>query len=511
MSRDAFLRTIRERPDDDGPRLVYADWLEEHGDPRGEFIRIQCQLAKLPPWDPSRSALEEREADLLAVHDYDWLGRPPRWMTHWEFRRGFVDRFTVTRPTLGGLEGLLAESIQPKVAFAVSHQQQLGGASMRELLDSPHLEELSAMDWLEPIPNEEWESLTTLLISPRLASLSRIGLRGEAARGAILADLERRPGAENLRDLELDSFDARAALDFIRCYRLNNVEAITFCRDVAPQFAREIGDTPFRWRKIDFGPTRLTLAEVAGLYDCQRLTEVHVTWTGDNLLPVPANIKRLHLNSFVSAPFPASLADLRLLPQLEWLHVRTVGSGVDDERALREVLQRLRGPVFHLEASGSGLTLGDVARGPARERIRKLVMDNPPLSGADVNAFVDQAGFTRLQSFHLWCSDLLSGHCEVLAKMPFPPSLRRMSINSFRIDDAGLEALFRSPSLQRLTSVNIRVCHVGHRTLEALAESPGLPRLRELILPIGGELDDDDIRAFLKTPGLSPLFRVQRR
>ena len=79
--RDALLRTIRERPDDDGPRLVYADWLEEHGDPRGEFIRIQCQLAKLPPWDPRRRALEEREADLLAVHDYDWLGRPPRWMT----------------------------------------------------------------------------------------------------------------------------------------------------------------------------------------------------------------------------------------------------------------------------------------------------------------------------------------------------------------------------------------------------------------------------------------------
>src|SRR5262245_41398238 len=191
--RDAFLRTIRERPDDDGPRLVYADWLEEHGDPRGEFIRIQCELAKLPPWDPRRPALEEREADLLAVHDYDWLGRPKRWVTHWEFKRGFVDRFTVTHPTLAGLEGLLAESIQPKVAFAVQHPQQLGGESMRELLDSPHLEELGGLDWLEPIPNDEWESLASLLISPRLSGLSRLGLRGDADRGAMLAHLERRP------------------------------------------------------------------------------------------------------------------------------------------------------------------------------------------------------------------------------------------------------------------------------------------------------------------------------
>src|SRR2546422_761256 len=42
-----FLRAICAHPDDDGPRLVYADWLDERGDPRGEFIRVQCGLAKL--------------------------------------------------------------------------------------------------------------------------------------------------------------------------------------------------------------------------------------------------------------------------------------------------------------------------------------------------------------------------------------------------------------------------------------------------------------------------------
>ena len=29
---DAFLHLIRCRPDDDGPRLVYADWLDERGE-----------------------------------------------------------------------------------------------------------------------------------------------------------------------------------------------------------------------------------------------------------------------------------------------------------------------------------------------------------------------------------------------------------------------------------------------------------------------------------------------
>ena len=37
---DAFLQAILDAPDDDTPRLVYADWLEEHGQPdRAEFIR----------------------------------------------------------------------------------------------------------------------------------------------------------------------------------------------------------------------------------------------------------------------------------------------------------------------------------------------------------------------------------------------------------------------------------------------------------------------------------------
>jgi uncharacterized protein (TIGR02996 family) len=47
---DAFQASILESPDDDALRLIYADWLDEHGQPkRAEFIRVQCQLAQLDP------------------------------------------------------------------------------------------------------------------------------------------------------------------------------------------------------------------------------------------------------------------------------------------------------------------------------------------------------------------------------------------------------------------------------------------------------------------------------
>jgi uncharacterized protein (TIGR02996 family) len=45
--QEGILAAIQEAPDDDTPRLVYADWLAEHGDPeRAEFIRVQCELAR---------------------------------------------------------------------------------------------------------------------------------------------------------------------------------------------------------------------------------------------------------------------------------------------------------------------------------------------------------------------------------------------------------------------------------------------------------------------------------
>ena len=56
-----FLAAIRDEPEDDGPRLSFAGWLEGQGDPRGEFLRIQCALARLDEDGPREIELEGRE------------------------------------------------------------------------------------------------------------------------------------------------------------------------------------------------------------------------------------------------------------------------------------------------------------------------------------------------------------------------------------------------------------------------------------------------------------------
>lgn len=53
---DEFLKVIQESSDDNTPKLIFADWLDERGDPRGELIRLHIELNKdnpngHPHWD----------------------------------------------------------------------------------------------------------------------------------------------------------------------------------------------------------------------------------------------------------------------------------------------------------------------------------------------------------------------------------------------------------------------------------------------------------------------------
>jgi uncharacterized protein (TIGR02996 family) len=61
---EAFLRAIIDHPADDAPRLIYADWLDERGDPRGEFIRVLCALAEVPKGDPRWPEPEARQQEV---------------------------------------------------------------------------------------------------------------------------------------------------------------------------------------------------------------------------------------------------------------------------------------------------------------------------------------------------------------------------------------------------------------------------------------------------------------
>src|SRR5215218_9211252 len=93
----ALLRAIREAPADDGPRLIYADWLDEHGQPdRAEFIRLQCAVDRLPDGDRRLTGVRDRERLLADDNAARWAAEIAPLVTGWAFRRGVIDSVSVT-------------------------------------------------------------------------------------------------------------------------------------------------------------------------------------------------------------------------------------------------------------------------------------------------------------------------------------------------------------------------------------------------------------------------------
>lgn len=173
--RAAFLRAIAEQPDDDLPRLVYADWLDEHGEPeRAEFIRVQCELAARPGSPPGRRAeLLAREGELLRAHGHAWS---TQWDglrgVAWEgFERGFVATFYVSD---------VAE-------FVTSSEQALRAVPIGRLF----LRSARASD------------LRTLVGSPVMAHLPAVSVGGCKFGNAGAEVIATAPGASRLRRLSL--------------------------------------------------------------------------------------------------------------------------------------------------------------------------------------------------------------------------------------------------------------------------------------------------------------------
>jgi uncharacterized protein (TIGR02996 family) len=201
---EAFLRAVIDAPDDDTPRLIYADWLEERGDPRAEFIRIQCALANLPARDPDKAALRirarlcVRSRELRAAHEDEWLrplsllSRELRFGWTCGFHRGFVEHIR------------LYNSENQRNTFP-----RLTGSQFGDLFQLAPIRELRCVLTLT--------SLETLLDLPQTARLRSLNLSGsdlgdEGARllasSTFLAGLH----ALTLKDCRIESAGADALL-----------------------------------------------------------------------------------------------------------------------------------------------------------------------------------------------------------------------------------------------------------------------------------------------------------
>ena len=274
LDADAFLRMIVANPDDHVPRLVFADFLEENGDPaRAEFIRVQCELAS-GVGDPARECLlARRERELLRLHEERWVrpvgelvnrefnlcrammkkvragpdaradlsaeermlleryerygATPPPALIDWQFRRGFLERVTITARAflhhaaklfhfapvlcdvrLHGTHGLVGDLAACPGLGNLSALDftacGLTDADLEALAGSPYLGRLRSLNL------RGWGRITSsgvglLVAAPGLERLESLNLRHTGVGVGGASELASSPHAARLTDLNLDN------------------------------------------------------------------------------------------------------------------------------------------------------------------------------------------------------------------------------------------------------------------------------------------------------------------
>jgi len=201
---DALLAAIAAHPDEDTPRLAYADWLDEHGShTRAEFIRVQVEVARvetLPRIILNRHVdVFRRNQELIDNHRDELLGPLAAVLlpgTPVEFRRGFVSEVALDAWEFGNVRrGLAAVQPLPRVIVtgAVNPVRHFLGIDVSRPDPDPHTHLVAAIRTkYDPDMNgdDEWgtyEPRLHLSTWPRLDELDLSGCRlGDANTAALL-------------------------------------------------------------------------------------------------------------------------------------------------------------------------------------------------------------------------------------------------------------------------------------------------------------------------------------
>jgi uncharacterized protein (TIGR02996 family) len=199
-TRAALLEAVFAEPDDDAPRLVYADWLEEHGDEhdraRAEFIRLQCAIAQLDEDDPRYAELARRQSRLWNRNARRWRAGVGPALRDSPFVRGFP--YPKERRNYSPANFL--RHAETALGEAPSWQIDLRPgkpADMGRLAASPLLARIDSLRLADTD-----ESTAEVLAAPRLRQLRALEVWGNltgATAGALIANA----GQGGLRELQL--------------------------------------------------------------------------------------------------------------------------------------------------------------------------------------------------------------------------------------------------------------------------------------------------------------------
>jgi uncharacterized protein (TIGR02996 family) len=513
----AFLEAIREAPDDDTPRLVYADWLQERCDPRGEFIAVQCSLEKLDEDDDRRAELTGREQTLLREHGPAWRDELPQWARKaCSFERGFITRVCCqTEDFLADPERLVRatplESLRP---FRC-------GGRCKELAACPSLAGVTELDLagsefqpgdltalgqsrflrrLRSLILNECElrapGVRALADGPAFAGLRSLSLRGCALNAAALRHLAGSRYLGNLTDLVLESNEIGTGLASLAASPVcSNLETVNLeeC-ELNRGRVQALTDSPHlgRLRELKLSRNGVGYQGMIALATSGRLKSLTHLEVGDDL-------------AFEDSPPPKVFPKVRT-PRLVWLdlYLGSLGDDATQRLAGWNALARLT----HLLLSNNAIRTDGaaaLARSPHLANLTHLDLNGNDLGPHGAEALAASPVMKRLKFLGLGSNQIGSRGATALAKArPLLAELRHFELYSNDIDDETGAALASVPALAQLRRLHLADNDLGPKTAAALARADHLARLEELNIH-SNQLGNEGAQAVAASPHLRLL------
>ena len=401
----AFFRAIEADPDDDTPRLVYADWLDEHARgeadrARAEFVRVQCELARVAESGEVPRELAAHERRLVAEQRSQCLTQlQPLGIQDVRFQRGFIDKVQCTGTRFLNLpRGLFryAPALRGMILRDLPRQHR---EDLRKLVSSPWFACLTALDLAD---NALGTAAATVLASAsRLAQLTTLQLSRNQLAGAGLQELLSSPHLGILTTLglsgnQLGAADARA---LARTPRLASLATLNLDQN-------SLGDDGLHalsasrhfaaLRSLSLAHNGITLAGVRALARAPDLTRLTALNLADNV-PAEAGAAMLASSSNFSQLATLNLAHCQVgdegvrtlaasmyLPHLVTLDLS--GNGIRGGAQWLAQQQSL-GALRTLNLSDNAIDddgAGAIAASPALARLTALDLRNNPLSDHQV-------------------------------------------------------------------------------------------------------------------------------
>jgi uncharacterized protein (TIGR02996 family) len=225
--RDALEAALVENPDDLATHCAYADYLQEQGDPRGEFIQIQLAQEAPQRTEADRRRLQARADELLQAHRREWVGvladellgvvegEAENWTERERpyeirFARGWLDRIVrfAGNARYSDLGRLMCQAPETRLLRSLVLEYDEG--AVEALIHSPFLSNLRVLQLGsragEP---KELEPLLKIPLYKLVAELPRLEELYSFGRVWLTSHLFGLPNLTNLRILHVSQLDDR--------------------------------------------------------------------------------------------------------------------------------------------------------------------------------------------------------------------------------------------------------------------------------------------------------------